>query len=305
MWPTLYTQKTSFGEVPYNSWGLMITLGFLFAAIVAHRRAAKVGIDPDKMVGLYVVAIVAGLAGARLLHFLMATPKQFFADPLAFFNLGKGGFAFYGGFILAGVLGVLYGRWRGMNVWKLCDVVGPTVMLGLAFGRVGCFLAGCCHGEAFTLPPDAHGILPDTFRGGQLFVFSEFPFLGEMTRHGVGENDVPVYPTQLYEHWASLAIFGVTSWMFHKWRKFDGQVFAAVLILYSIWRPFNESLRGDDIRGTDWFGLTTSQVVAIPVLVLGVVIVALRFDKGVAPEKPFEHPAEEEGTDTAGSAPRL
>ena len=87
MWPTLFKQQTGFGEVPYNSWGLMITLAFLFAAIVSHRRASRVGIDPDKLVGLYLLAIVLGLAGARLLHFLMATPDVFFADPTIFFRI--------------------------------------------------------------------------------------------------------------------------------------------------------------------------------------------------------------------------
>lgn len=301
MWPTLYKQQTAFGEVPYNSWGLMITLAFLVAAIVSHRRAAKVGIDPDKMVGLYLTAIVLGLAGARLLHFLMATPDVFFADPLIFFRIWQGGFAFYGGFILAGIGGILYGIRRGINPWKLADVVGPTVMLGLAIGRIGCFMAGCCHGMKIELPPGARALLPDTFTGGQLFLLDHFPFIAEMTRHGVGHNNIPVYPTQLWESLACVVIFGVTTLMWH-YRRFDGQVFAAVLLLYSMWRPVNESMRGDEVRGTDYLGLfTTSQLISIPVAVVGLAIVVLRFRRGVAPEVPFQ--PEDEG-ETA-SAPRL
>lgn len=93
MYPTLYEQVTSFGKLPYNSWGLMITLAFLAASTVSHFRAKRVGIDPDKMVGMYIVAIVAGLAGARLMHFTMATPEIFFKDPLIFFRIWEGGFA--------------------------------------------------------------------------------------------------------------------------------------------------------------------------------------------------------------------
>ncbi|MES2645013.1 MAG: prolipoprotein diacylglyceryl transferase [Myxococcota bacterium] len=301
MYPTLHTQQTAFGEVPYNSWGLMITLAFLAAVIVSHRRAGRVGIDPDKMVGVYLVAIVLGLAGARLLHFLMATPDVFFADPMIFFRLWQGGFAFYGGFILAGVGTVLYAMRKGIDAWKLADVIGPTVMLGLAFGRIGCFLAGCCHGAQFDLPANATPLFPDTFSGGQLFAFGHFPFLGEMTRHGVGHNNVVVYPTQLWESFAALTIFAITSLVW-RYRKFDGQVIAAVLILYSIWRPINESMRGDEVRGLDYFGLfTTSQLISIPVAVGGLAIVALQFRKGVKPETPFRH---EEEPETA-SAPRL
>ncbi len=300
MYPTLYTQQTAFGDVPYNSWGLMITLAFLAAVIVSHRRAGRVGIDPDKMVGVYLVAIVLGLAGARLLHFLMATPDVFFADPMIFFRLWQGGFAFYGGFILAGVGTVIYATRKGIDAWKLADVIGPTVMLGLAFGRIGCFLAGCCHGAAFDLPPEAVPLLPESFQGGQLFGFGHFPFFGELTRHGVGHNNVVVYPTQLWESAAAVTIFAITS-VIWRYRRFDGQVIAAVLILYSIWRPINESMRGDDVRGLDYFGLfTTSQLISIPVAVAGVLIVLLQFRKGVAPEVPFRHDDEGE----TASAPK-
>jgi phosphatidylglycerol:prolipoprotein diacylglycerol transferase len=302
MWPTLYKQQTAMGELPYNSWGLMITLAFLAAAIVCHRRAGKVGIDPDKMVGLYMVAIVLGLMGARLLHFLMATPDVFFADPMIFFRLWQGGFAFYGGFILAGIGGVAYGMYRGMDPWKLSDVVAPTVMLGLAIGRIGCFLAGCCHGMAIDLPANAVPLLPASFTGGQLFFLDHFPFIAELTRHGVGHNDIPVYPTQLWEALAAFTIFLVTSWVWRN-RRFDGQVMAAVLLLYSMWRPINESMRGDEVRGVGYLGfLTTSQLISIPVALVGVAIVVFQFRKGVKAETPFQP---EEPGNAEESAPRL
>jgi phosphatidylglycerol:prolipoprotein diacylglycerol transferase len=301
MHKTLFTQQTSLGEVPYNSWGLMITLAFLAAVIVSHRRAGKVGIDPDKMVGVYLVAISLGLAGARLLHFLMATPEVFWKDPTIFFRLWQGGFAFYGGFILAGFGTIAYAMRKGIDPWKLADVIGPTVMLGLAFGRIGCFLAGCCHGTVFALPADATPLLPESFTGGQLWAMGHFPFLGEMTRDGVGHNNVVVYPTQLWESLAAITIFGITSWIWRH-RRFDGQVIASVLVLYSIWRPINESMRGDEVRGVDYLGLfTTSQLISIPVAVLGVLIILTRFRKGVSPETPFKPEEEPE----SASAPRF
>jgi prolipoprotein diacylglyceryltransferase len=71
-------------------------------------------------------------------------------------------------------------------------------------------------------------------------------------------------------------------------RRFDGQVIAALLVIYPIFRSFNESFRGDTVRGTDWFGLlSTSQLVSIPMLLLGVGIVLLRYRGGVAAEVPF------------------
>lgn len=305
MWPTLYTQHTNFADVPFNSWGLMITVAFSMAVIVSHRRASRVGIDPDKLVGFYALCIVLGLVGARLMHFLMATPKEFFAHPEYFFQLSHGGFAFYGGFILA-ILGSIPYAWsRGITWLKLADVVSPTVMLGLGFGRVGCFLAGCCHGKPFptALPADAVPLLPTTFAGGQVWIFNQAPFMVEMTHKGVGHNDLVVYPTQLWEMLASWVIFGITSVIWHKWRKFDGVVLVFVLGLYAIWRPINESMRGDEIRGTDWYGLTSSQFVSIWMAVAAIGVFFLGLYLGKRPETPFVPQRDEELIE--GSAPKL
>lgn len=302
MFPTLYVQQTPFGELPYNTWGLMITLAFLAGSVYAHPRAKRVGIDPDKMVGMYITAIVFGLAGARLMHFTMATPDVFFADPMIFFKIWTGGFAFYGGFILAGVAAVLYARIRGIDAWKMADVTAPAVMLGLAMGRIGCFSAGCCHGREIQLPVDAIPLLPATFGGGQLWFFPHLPFLAEMTRHGVGHNNVVVYPTQLFEVAAAFTIFLLGRWLFEH-RKFDGMVVSFIVVAYALWRPFNESLRGDEVRGMGYLGfLTSSQLVSIPAFFVGVLLALIKGRSGVKPEVPFEITEAEE---LEGSAPRL
>lgn len=304
MWPTLYTQQTSFGSIPYNSWGLMITLAFLAATLVAHGRAAKVGINPDQMVPVYMLAIFCGLMGARLLHFLMATPEVFFADPLVFFKLWQGGFAFYGGFIVAGIAVVLFALRRGMDVWKVADVMAPVVMLGLSIGRIGCFLAGCCHGRECPLPPDASALLPNTFTGGQLWFMSHTPFFLALNRHGVGENNIIFYPTQLWESAAAFSIFLITSAAWKWFRRFDGQIFGMVMVLYACWRPVVESMRGDEVRGVGYLGfLTTSQLISIPVGVVGLVLLLARFNKGIKPEKGFIAQTPEE--ENEGSRPVL
>lgn len=302
MFPTLYVQKTAMGEIPYNTWGLMITLAFLLASLVAHGRAAKVGIDPDKLVPMYLLAMASGLAGARLMHFAMATPDVFFKDPLIFFRIWQGGFAFYGGFVLASVVLVVYTAWQRLPVWKLVDVLAPSVMLGLSIGRIGCFSAGCCHGKEVPLPADAVALLPQTFRGGQMWLSSKAPFLYEMTYHGVGENNVVLLPTQLYEMVAAFLLFLLASLVWRH-RRFDGQVIATVLVTYALWRPFNEHLRGDEVRGTEWFGiLTSSQLVSIPMGLLGLLIVGIRFRRGVAPESPYVPVIQDA---EAGSAPKV
>jgi phosphatidylglycerol:prolipoprotein diacylglycerol transferase len=310
MWPTLYTHQTEFGEIPLNTYGLAMVIAFLAAALVAHRRLGRVGIDPDVMGGMVGVCIFGGVMGARLLHFLMAEGRaEFFANPLVFFDFSKGGLAFYGGFILAGLFGVLYGFWQRLHIWKFADVTVPTVMVGLAIGRLGCFFAGCCHGVEAVVPAGAEPFLAFHAErgGGAFFALTGPPFLGVMTDHGVGLNGAVVYPTQIFETTAAFAIFGVASWFWYR-RAFDGQVTAVVLLLYALWRPLNESLRGDSIRGTDWWGLTTSQLISIPVFLFGLVILAARARRGVDPETPFVGMGGDDAfipPEDLGSAPKL
>jgi phosphatidylglycerol:prolipoprotein diacylglycerol transferase len=307
MWKTLYQPEGS--ALSINTWGVMVTLAFAAAAWVVHHRTRRVGIDPDKMVWLYVIAIVGGLAGARLLHFTMATPREFFADPMIFFRVWQGGFALYGGLILASLGGIVYALVRGINVWKMCDAVFPAVLLGVSIGRLGCFFAGCCHGAIVDLPADAVGLFPEGFSGGQLWLVPHPPFLLEMTHDGVGKNNVVVMATQLYETLVTGTIFLAMTWLWNR-RSFDGQVFGVSLMLYAIWRPVNEMIRGDDVRGLDhllwlpanWPVHTTSQAISLPVFFVGLLILVFRFRSGLSPEKPYAPTAEEL---VEGSAPRF
>ncbi len=282
MLPDLITLPTPYGDVPIHTWGVMITMAFLVSSWVAQSRAERGGVDGDKLVGLYLVAFVCGLAGARLLHFAMAEPDRFFSNPLVYFRIWEGGFAFYGGVLLA-ILGcVIYARVRDIPVWKLADLTAPAIMIGLALGRLGCFMAGCCHGAACDLPDGAVNLLPDSFSGGALWLFGSPPFLAAEPTAGVGTNGVPLLPTQLWSAAIALGLFLLLSWRW-KHRRYDGQVFAWMLLIYPFTRSSIELLRGDTIRGVDWFGaLTTSQLVSIPVFLAGVTIVVLRRRGGIA-----------------------
>ncbi|MFH1469499.1 MAG: prolipoprotein diacylglyceryl transferase [Pseudomonadota bacterium] len=282
MWPDLFHVSTSDGSFPLHTWGLMITLAFLAAAGVTQTRAKAAGIDADKLPGLYLVAFVCGLAGARLLHFTMAEPERFFHDPLVFFRVWEGGFAFYGGVLLAVVGCFTYALLLKMPVWKLADLTSPAIMLGLALGRIGCFSAGCCHGAVRALPAGAVNLLPDGFSGGRLWAFGQAPFLLTEPFHGVGINHQPLLPTQLWASAAALCLFLLLAWRWRN-RRYDGQVFAWLLLTYPLVRSTIEHFRGDTIRGLDWLGLfTTSQLVSIPVFVAGLVLVLVRRRSGLA-----------------------
>jgi phosphatidylglycerol:prolipoprotein diacylglycerol transferase len=292
MLPDLFQLSTPYGSLPIHTWGLMITLAFLVSAWITQSRAEEGGVEGDKLVGLYLVAFVCGLAGARLLHFTMAEPERFFSNPLVDFRIWEGGFAFYGGVLLA-VLGcVIYARVREIPVWKLADLTAPAIMIGLSLGRLGCFMAGCCHGAACDLPDGAVNVLPEAFSGGALWLFAAPPFLAAEPYGGVGTNHQPLLPTQLWSSAIALGLFLLLSWRWHH-RRYDGQVFAWLLLIYPLTRSSIEALRGDTIRGVDWLGLfTTSQLISIPVLLAGLTIVLLRRRGGVAEVEKRDHEAE-------------
>ena len=157
-------------EIPYvgldiKSYGFMLMLGFLVSIWLAMRRAMRVKADPDLILNIGFVCLICGVGGARL-FFVVHYWKTNFAwqqNPLwAVINITAGGLEYYGG-----LLGALLGTWvylrffarfravgddlkerphRRASVRLYLDILAPAVMLGLAFGRMGCFLNGCCWG---------------------------------------------------------------------------------------------------------------------------------------------------------------
>ena len=158
--------------------------------------------------------------------------------------LWEGGMVFYGGHLGALLAGLVYCRVQKLNYWELADLLMPSVMLGLVFGRIGCTLAGCCFGKACG-PDFALGI---TF---------ENPL-------GLGVKNTPLYPTQVISAINGFLIFLIL-WLYRKRKRFHGELVAICLVLYAITRSLIEILR-EDPRGLLHLGpvlLSESQVVSV------------------------------------------
>ena len=141
-------------DVP--AYGFMMMLGFFAAIIWATRRAEKSKADPDVILNCGFIALIAGVMGARFMFVIRRwdelAPQGFVQGVISALQVWKGGLEFYGGFIAATVVTVAYlVLWRHSLRWYL-DLMAPSAMVGLAFGRVGCFLNGCCWGGLCTLP---------------------------------------------------------------------------------------------------------------------------------------------------------
>ena len=122
----------------------MIGIGFLAAYLFSDYRARKKGLDADHVFGLAIWVIVIGLASAKLLYYI-TTIDEIIKNPRLLLDVANG-FVVYGG-IIGGILGgYAYCRKYKLRFLKYADLILPAVALAQGFGRIGCFLAGCCYG---------------------------------------------------------------------------------------------------------------------------------------------------------------
>ncbi len=160
-------------------YGLMLVLGFLCGIALARWRAGRFGEDPSVVATLGLLALAGGVLGSRAAYVIENWRTQYAwrADPLPeMLNITSGGLIYYGGVALATLAILGYLRLRRLPLRRYLDIIVPSMMLGLAFGRMGCTLNGCCYGgrcgEHFPLAvrfPYARPPLLNLSRGGNLF----------------------------------------------------------------------------------------------------------------------------------------
>ncbi|HVT90951.1 MAG TPA: prolipoprotein diacylglyceryl transferase [Tepidisphaeraceae bacterium] len=147
-------------NLPIYSYGLMMVIGFLCAIQLAQFLAKRSGLNPELFVNAGLIALITGIAGARISHvienisqYTTVTPTRSVWDN--FFdaiNIRSGGLTYYGGFLLAFPSLVFYAIKKKIPIRLGMDIVAPCIVLGLGFGRIGCFLNGCCYGDQCDLP---------------------------------------------------------------------------------------------------------------------------------------------------------
>jgi phosphatidylglycerol:prolipoprotein diacylglycerol transferase len=182
-------------------------------------------------------------------------------DCFAALEVWRGGLAYYGGFIFAAGFAWWYVRRHRLGWWRTADLAAPGIALGLVFGRLGCYLNGCCWGKR-----------TDSFLG-VVFPRGSSTWHAQLDAHLIGAADraLPVHATQLYESAACLAIFAVLYFVVRPRRRAFGEVFAWLLILYAVARSAIEIFRDDD-RGVLFGWLSTSQILSLPLLLGGVAL---------------------------------
>ncbi len=291
-----------FLNVPIYGYGVMLVLACVAGMMLAKRLARRAGLDPERFVDLALIALFAGVVGARL-SYVLENFSSYFGEGIglgeglgAAINLRRGGLTYYGGFLLATPACLLFAYWKKIPLLRGMDVIAPCLVLGLAIGRIGCFLNGCCWGvvcerpvgisfpyespayeshveSGLIKPPSALVKGIDVESGAVVLVPRKDALLNPLTREAaLRERSLPVHATQLYSTAAALGICGVCLWAFsRRWKV--GRVFALMLVLEGGSRFLIEQLRTNEVlMKIGSVELTYSMVVGLGLVLAGVVM---------------------------------
>ncbi|HWP21162.1 MAG TPA: prolipoprotein diacylglyceryl transferase [Candidatus Cryosericum sp.] len=260
MLPTLHILGLS---IPM--YGVMTAVGMLAAFLLLLKTSKYVRFTEDQILSAALWAIITGFLGAKILYWLVEI-KQVIANPHYLLETLREGFVFYGA-LIGGLGGVaIYAARHKLPFLAFVDLFSPSLVLAHAFGRIGCFFAGCCYGMEYDCA-----------------ISVVFP------KGAVAPAGVPLLPTQLMES-AFLFLLTFVLVRLLKKEKAFGVVASWYMILYGAWRFAIEFFRNDE-RG--FVGaLSTSQFISIFAVAAGVLLLIL-VTKKVIQSPPIPEPAEE------------
>jgi phosphatidylglycerol---prolipoprotein diacylglyceryl transferase len=239
------------GSLSIHTYGFFLALGMLAGIFMARVEARRYQLDPDKIMDLCFYIVIAAIVGSRLFY-VLTYPDLYISEPIEIFKIWNGGLVFYGGFIGAAIVVIIYLKLYQLPLGKISDIAGVAMPLGHFFGRIGCFFAGCCYGKICPMPWAVTFRNPDS----------------------LAPLNIPLHPTQLYESAANLMVFFIML-ACRPYKRFDGQLFLIYIALYGINRSIIEMFRGD-FRGGTLFGIfSISQAIALGSAITSVIALAV------------------------------
>lgn len=220
------------GPLALRWYGLMYILGFTASyLLVLHQiKKSSVPVDRAAIDDLFFYLIVGLIIGARLGYVLFYNFQSYFENPGDIFKVWQGGMSFHGGLIGTIIAGALVIKVKKLNFFSTADLIIPTCPIGIGFGRIGNFINGELYGKTTTVP-----------------WAMVFPQGGDLPRH----------PSQLYEMFVEGFLLFAILWVYKKYKKHDGNVFALFLVFYGMGRIFCELFREPDVQLGYFFGLVS------------------------------------------------
>lgn len=241
----MYNDLFSIGPITIHSYGVLTAVALLAALILACARAKKRGLSDDICYGILFCGVIFGYFCSKL-TFVLVEWKSFIQDPKLF--LSQSGFVVIGG-LAGGVLAAyVYCRIKKVKFLDYFDLCAPSIAVAQGFGRLGCFMAGCCYGR------ETDSCIGIAFHNSQY-----------------APNNVKLIPTQLISSGLDFLNMAFLLILARKTKK-KGVVAASYMITYAIGRFLIEYLRNDE-RG-EIGALSTSQFFSIIILVVGALFLA-------------------------------
>ncbi|WDE97872.1 prolipoprotein diacylglyceryl transferase [Lentisphaera profundi] len=243
---------------------VMAASGFLAALFLLKRRSKLYGQDPEKVETTLFYSMIGAILGARLLFVVRYWEENFANRPFSkVFAFQEGGLVFQGGLIGGLIIAYFVCRRNGIKFLTALDIAAPCIALAHAFGRVGCFLNGCCFGGKC----DIQALAVQYPKGS-------FPWSDHLKRGLIepsSDLSMAVHPAPLYAVFALVSICILLCYVSKKLAK-PGMIFGLYFCVYSLWRFTVEFFRDDqDLTA----GLSLAQYIALGTLALGCVIIAL------------------------------
>lgn len=223
----MYPELFNIGPLPVRSYGLALAISFFLGVWYIKYLTEKYNKPFEQFLTIAYIIIIGGVVGARLFY-VVTHLDDFSGNLLRAFNpfsgdqFGIAGLNLYGGVILA-LIGIwVYCRLKNISILEVFDFFSPTLGLGLAVTRLGCFLNGCCFGTPTDLPWGVS--FPE--RSIPSYVF----------------GDTHLHPAQIYSSLYGLGIFVLLHFMM-KGRKFAGQLIAILFMVEALFRYAIEYVR--------------------------------------------------------------
>lgn len=220
------------GDFAIYTYGLLLVIGFIAGVGYTMKRNKGTHISNDDLLDFSFYMLLGGVLGARLVYVALHL-GEYLASPLSIINLREGGLSWHGALLGGFTAFAIFSRKRGLNVYEFLDLCAPGMLLGLAIGRIGCFMNGCCLGMETTSPLG--------------MIFRDAGYL------------TPRYPTQIFELVLDIAIMFLLLW-WEKRKQFSGEIVLGMLSFYSAARFIVEFYRLSPPR---IFGLSIAQYSSI------------------------------------------
>lgn len=238
----MYPELFHLGPFTAYSYGLFIVFGLIFSYLYLKKEWRKIGLNSDDVTEVFLWSIFGVVLGGKI-FFFFENPQYYSNHAGDFFRGFGNGFVFYGSFLVTIPILIWIFRKKKLNIWEQLDNMAICGAIVHAFGKIGCFMAGCCYGKTcdkswysikFT---DPHSIAQP---------------LGQY-----------LYATQIWDFLIVAVILAIMV-LIKARKQFHSQLFLIYSILYGVGRYFTEIYRGDDARGFLFNGsLSHSQLIAI------------------------------------------